>query len=189
MEMFSYIEKDVDRLKDDDALIQAYLARLLRTARPGTAPASIYGMGHAVYTLSDPRAVLLKKYARQHGREQGLCWTEFRAAARRWSALGISHRVAGEQRQHPHVRQRGHVLRTGLHACWASRRSCTRPCSPSPASPAGAPTGIEEVVTCHRVICARPTAPRCGACALPPSRSGTARLDFNPRTPDDDTDQ
>ena len=24
----------------------------------------IYGMGHAVYTLSDPRAVILKEYAR-----------------------------------------------------------------------------------------------------------------------------
>ena len=27
----------------------------------------IYGMGHAVYTLSDPRAVILKRYAKKTG--------------------------------------------------------------------------------------------------------------------------
>jgi citrate synthase len=32
----------------------------------------IYGMGHAVYTLSDPREVILKKYARYLAEEKGL---------------------------------------------------------------------------------------------------------------------
>ena len=32
----------------------------------------IYGMGHAVYTLSDPRAVILKEYARSLSEEKGL---------------------------------------------------------------------------------------------------------------------
>ena len=32
----------------------------------------IYGMGHAVYTLSDPRAVILKEYARSLAEEKGL---------------------------------------------------------------------------------------------------------------------
>ena len=31
----------------------------------------IYGMGHAIYTLSDPRAVILKEYARQLSEEEG----------------------------------------------------------------------------------------------------------------------
>ncbi len=33
----------------------------------------IYGMGHAVYTISDPREVILKKYAKQLAEEKGLC--------------------------------------------------------------------------------------------------------------------
>ena len=32
----------------------------------------IYGMGHAVYTLSDPREVILKKFARELAEEKGL---------------------------------------------------------------------------------------------------------------------
>ena len=32
----------------------------------------IYGMGHAVYTMSDPRAVILKEYARKLSEEKGL---------------------------------------------------------------------------------------------------------------------
>ncbi|MBE5890159.1 MAG: citrate/2-methylcitrate synthase [Lachnospiraceae bacterium] len=32
----------------------------------------IYGMGHAVYTLSDPREVILKKYARELAAEKGM---------------------------------------------------------------------------------------------------------------------
>ena len=32
----------------------------------------IYGMGHAVYTLSDPRAILLKKFARKVAAEKGM---------------------------------------------------------------------------------------------------------------------
>lgn len=31
----------------------------------------IYGMGHAIYTLSDPRAVILKEYAKQLSEEEG----------------------------------------------------------------------------------------------------------------------
>ena len=32
----------------------------------------IYGMGHAVYTNSDPRAVILKKFAKQLSEEKGM---------------------------------------------------------------------------------------------------------------------
>ena len=32
----------------------------------------IYGMGHAVYSESDPRAVILKKYAKKLSEEKGL---------------------------------------------------------------------------------------------------------------------
>ena len=48
----------------DGGQVADYLRRILRKEaydRSGL----IYGMGHAVYTLSDPRAVLCKKYARE----------------------------------------------------------------------------------------------------------------------------
>ena len=60
MEMFHYIKENVD--PHDDASIKDYLAKLLRK-EAGDKSGKLYGLGHAVYTISDPRAVLLKKYA------------------------------------------------------------------------------------------------------------------------------
>ena len=37
----------------------------------GDRSGKLYGLGHAVYTLSDPRAVLLKKYARHMAQIKG----------------------------------------------------------------------------------------------------------------------
>ncbi len=69
MEMFGYIEQDVADWKDDEAL-SAYLEKLLRK-EAGDRSGLIYGMGHAVYTLSDPRAVLLKECARKVAEKKG----------------------------------------------------------------------------------------------------------------------
>ncbi|MCC8034682.1 MAG: citrate synthase [Rikenellaceae bacterium] len=52
------------------AEVDAYLMRMLRKEvydRKGL----IYGIGHAVYTVSDPRALLLKEMARKLAREKG----------------------------------------------------------------------------------------------------------------------
>ena len=46
----------------DDEEIAAYLCKMLHK-EAGDRSGLIYGMGHAVYTLSDPRAVILKKEA------------------------------------------------------------------------------------------------------------------------------
>jgi len=62
MEMFSYIKKDVKDWKDENE-ISDYLDRILRK-EAASGDGLIYGMGHAVYTISDPRAVILKKLAR-----------------------------------------------------------------------------------------------------------------------------
>ena len=62
MEMFHYIKENVD--PHDDGSIKDYLCKLLDGAA-GDRSGKLYGLGHAVYTISDPRAVLLKKYA-QH---------------------------------------------------------------------------------------------------------------------------
>ena len=63
MEMFSYIESEVKDWKDDGQ-IRDYLVKLLRK-EGGDRSGLIYGMGHAVYTLSDPRAVILKRFAKK----------------------------------------------------------------------------------------------------------------------------
>ncbi len=44
--------------------LKAYLTRLL-DRKEGDGSGKIYGFGHAVYTLSDPRAIILRNYARK----------------------------------------------------------------------------------------------------------------------------
>jgi len=59
--------KDITNHKE----VEKYLIKLMKgEAFDGSG--LIYGLGHAVYTLSDPRAVLLKKMARKLAEEQGL---------------------------------------------------------------------------------------------------------------------
>ncbi len=55
---------------DDDEEIKAYLTRIAKK-QAGDGTGLIYGMGHAVYTLSDPRAVLLKAKARELAAAKG----------------------------------------------------------------------------------------------------------------------
>ncbi|KUO71148.1 MAG: citrate synthase [Desulfosporosinus sp. BRH_c37] len=62
-----------DKVKDweDDEEVASYLSQILnRDAfdRSGL----IYGIGHAVYSISDPRAVILKHYASRLAQEKGL---------------------------------------------------------------------------------------------------------------------
>ena len=60
MQMFRDVKAHVDA--KDDGSIRDYLVKIL-SREAGDRSGKIYGLGHAVYTLSDPRAVLLKKYA------------------------------------------------------------------------------------------------------------------------------
>lgn len=61
MSMMSGIESNVARW-DNEAEVRAYLEKILRReADDGSG--LIYGMGHAVYTKSDPRALLLREKA------------------------------------------------------------------------------------------------------------------------------
>lgn len=55
---------------NDDEEIAAYLGKMLRR-EAGDGSGLIYGMGHAVYTLSDPRAVLLKQEAARMAEKNG----------------------------------------------------------------------------------------------------------------------
>lgn len=69
MEMMDEIKREVSHWNDDGE-ISDYLVKILKKEaydRTGL----IYGLGHAVYTLSDPRCVLLKKKARELARDKG----------------------------------------------------------------------------------------------------------------------
>lgn len=69
MRMMKNIKKNVKNW-EDRAELKDYLARILdKEAHDRTG--KIYGMGHAVYTLSDPRAVILKEKAEQFARIKG----------------------------------------------------------------------------------------------------------------------
>ena len=57
-EMFEYIKKNVTDWTDDDA-IEDYLEKML-DRKVFDKKGLIYGMGHAVYTISDPRQKILK---------------------------------------------------------------------------------------------------------------------------------
>lgn len=68
--MFKDIKAHVSDWKNEEE-VAAYLQKILNKEafdRSGL----IYGMGHAVYTLSDPREVILKEYARNLAEEKGL---------------------------------------------------------------------------------------------------------------------
>ena len=62
-DMFDHIKSNVKDWKSEDELYN-YLAKIIRK-EAGDGSGLIYGMGHAVYTLSDPRAVILKKFSRK----------------------------------------------------------------------------------------------------------------------------
>ncbi len=68
MEQFRTVKANVD--PKDDASIKDFLYKILNK-EAGDKSGKIYGLGHAVYTISDPRAVLLKKYARHMAEIKG----------------------------------------------------------------------------------------------------------------------
>ena len=68
MEMMDNIRDNVKDVDDDDE-IRAYLAKIL-AGKAFDRQGLIYGMGHAVYSMSDPREVIFKKYVVQLSEEQ-----------------------------------------------------------------------------------------------------------------------
>lgn len=62
-EMMKDIKKNVADWKNKQEVLD-YLMKILR-GEAGDGSGKIYGMGHAIYTISDPRAILLKDKARE----------------------------------------------------------------------------------------------------------------------------
>ncbi|HEY8890672.1 MAG TPA: citrate/2-methylcitrate synthase [Clostridium sp.] len=70
VEMFEDMKEKVSNWKDD-VEIEKYLLKIL-TKEAFDKSGLIYGMGHAVYSISDPRAVIFKKYVAKLAKEKGL---------------------------------------------------------------------------------------------------------------------
>jgi len=69
MAMFRDISENVHDFNDDDEL-KTYLEKIVEGS-VGDGSRKIYGLGHAVYTLSDPRAEIIKKYASEMAEQKG----------------------------------------------------------------------------------------------------------------------
>lgn len=69
-QMFADIKEHIDDWTDEDK-IREYLVKILNKEAFDKA-GLIYGMGHAVYTLSDPRELVIKECARQLSEEKGM---------------------------------------------------------------------------------------------------------------------
>ena len=69
MDMMADISEHIKDVEDDEKLT-AYLEKIL-DKETFDCKGLIYGMGHAVYTISDPREKVLKKYVKQLAAEKG----------------------------------------------------------------------------------------------------------------------
>ena len=70
VQMFDQMEQDLPDWEDEDAL-RKYLDRLLNKDAFDKS-GLIYGVGHAIYSKSDPRAMVLKSFVQQLAVEKGL---------------------------------------------------------------------------------------------------------------------
>ena len=110
MQMFRDIREHVGEAPDD-ASLDAYLDRIL-DGEAGDRSGKIYGLGHAVYTMSDPRAVVIKKYAASLAGAKGR--RSRRICSRRCSPRPASRAGA----------------RTALKSLPPATASCARPTAP-----------------------------------------------------------
>ena len=70
MQMMDDIKQNITNWEDEDEIAEYLLAILKGEAFDGTG--LIYGLGHAVYTKTDPRTILLRNKARALAEEKGL---------------------------------------------------------------------------------------------------------------------
>ncbi|MDR1406904.1 MAG: citrate/2-methylcitrate synthase [Tannerella sp.] len=69
VDMFNHLKENITDWKNIDETDAYFLRMLNREVYNGTG--LIYGIGHAVYTISDPRAILLRQLARDLAKEKG----------------------------------------------------------------------------------------------------------------------
>lgn len=69
-QMVDVVADNVKDWKDDDE-VSSVLSRIIHKEL-GDGSGLIYGMGHAIYTMSDPRSVILSKFAAKLAEEKGM---------------------------------------------------------------------------------------------------------------------
>lgn len=69
VDMFNHLKENIDDWKSTDEIDQYFTRMLNKEVYNKTG--LIYGIGHAVYTISDPRALLLRELARELAKEKG----------------------------------------------------------------------------------------------------------------------
>ena len=69
VDMFNHLKENIQDWKDVEE-IDTYFTRMLKK-EVYNQTGLIYGIGHAVYTISDPRALLLRELARELAKEKG----------------------------------------------------------------------------------------------------------------------
>ena len=84
MHQLDYILSSVNDPSDESELYE-FLKKIIRK-EAGDGSGLIYGIGHAVYTVSDPRAQLLKKYSKELAYEKGF--------AVQWNTLCLIEKLA-----------------------------------------------------------------------------------------------
>ncbi len=72
IKVYKMVEDMREHISDptDEGQVADYLTKIIHK-QAGDGSGLIYGMGHAVYTLSDPRAVILRENARSFAKEHG----------------------------------------------------------------------------------------------------------------------
>ena len=146
MEMFRYVKENVD--PHDDGSIKDYLVKLL-DKEAGDRSGKIYGLGHAVYTMSDPRAVLLKKYARHMAEIKG--FAEDFDLLQKVEALGIP--LLQERRQSDAPMCANVDMYSGLvYSMLGIPEDVFTPLFASARITGWCANRIEELVTCHRIM-------------------------------------
>ncbi len=68
--MLDDIKKNCEDFRDPKKLSE-YLEKIIRK-QAGDGTGLIYGMGHAVYTISDPRTIIVKQYSRKLAEQKGM---------------------------------------------------------------------------------------------------------------------
>ena len=136
VEMVNHIRGAVHDETDEDE-VKDYLSKIL-DKQAFDHKGLIYGMGHAVYSLSDPRAVVFKSYVQQLAEAKDRkADFDFYNMIERLARRSLP-KNATSTRAFPPTSTSIPALST---TCWISLSNFTPRSSPSRASSAGAPTG------------------------------------------------
>ena len=146
MEMFRYVKENVN--PRDDGSIKDYLAKIL-DGEAGDKSGKIYGLGHAVYTISDPRAVLLKMYAQHMAEVKG--YGEDFQLLQKIEELGIP--MIQERKKNPTPMCANVDMYSGMvYSMLGIPQDVFTPLFASARIAGWCANRIEEVLTCHRIM-------------------------------------